>query len=371
MGARKCGAFLARLDRDPHPTCTRCRGKICTRDMTCDFCAVWFAEQWELFAKKRSYKEWKHRPSGSAPPAQQTSPRAETSSGVSRPGTSSASSSRPLGGQEKQGGSRGAPGVVLGGAPSPPARPRSSERGGSASRLASGVGGLAPSSPSPSGGGGAGVARSRQTPLSRVSESVDSPQFSPHVPRRENSRESSVSCSRDSRSSGRGSRKDKRARSRKGSSCGRRSRSCSSSRSLSRGRESGRWSLSASRSSRGRSRRERSRLLTATALGVEALGRVVTALDVSGRGLLTATTPAVSVRVPLPVVRDHTLSRVTRVTARGQACDYLLLLPACGQKKQDDFPDEEPRRVWRLLPLSLLWLLERRRMLLLLQEGHP
>ena len=52
VGARKCGAFLARLDRDPHPTCTRCRGKICTRDMTCDFCAVWSAEQWELFAKK-------------------------------------------------------------------------------------------------------------------------------------------------------------------------------------------------------------------------------------------------------------------------------------------------------------------------------
>ena len=176
-------------------------------------------------------------------------PRAETSSGVSRPGTS-ASSSLPLGGQEKQGGSRGAPDVVLGGAPSPPARPRSSERGGSASRLASGVGGLAPSSPSPSGVGGAGVARSRQTPLSRVFESVDSPQFSPHVPRRENSRESSVSCSRalssrDSRSSGRGSRKDKRAR--------------SSSRSRSRGRECGKRSSSASRSSRGRSRRERSR----------------------------------------------------------------------------------------------------------------
>ena len=99
VGARKCGAFLARLDRDPHPTCTRCRGRICTKDMTCDFCAVWSAEQWALFAKKRSYKERKHRPSGSAPPAQQTSPRAETSSGVSRPGTSS--SSRPLGGQER------------------------------------------------------------------------------------------------------------------------------------------------------------------------------------------------------------------------------------------------------------------------------
>ena len=115
-------------------------------------------------------------------------------------------------------------------------------------------------------------------------------------------------------------------------------------------------------------------LLTATALGVEALGRVVTGLDprigighavtalgVSGRGLLTATTPAVSGRVPLPVggsgavVRDRALSRIARVTARGQACDYLLLLPACGPRKRDGWPDVDPRRVWRRLPLSLLW----------------
>ena len=69
-------------------------------------------------------------------------------------------------------------------------------------------------------------------------------------------------------------------------------------------------------------------LLTATALSVEALGRVVpgldpridiahavTALGVSGRGLLTAAAPAVSVRVPLPVggcgavVRDRSRDR--------------------------------------------------------------
>ena len=193
VGDRKCGAFLSRLDRDPHPTCARCKGKICTKDLTCDFCAVWSAEQWERFSKKRSYKERK-RPSGSVPPTQQTSPRAETSSGVSRPGTSSSSSSsRPLGGQGKQEKSRGAPGVVSGGVPSPPTRPRSSERGGSASRHSSGAGGLAPSSPSPLGGGGAGVARSLQTPFSRVSDVVDSPQFSQHVPRRGNSRESSAS----------------------------------------------------------------------------------------------------------------------------------------------------------------------------------
>ena len=131
-------------------------------------------------------------------------------------------------------------------------------------------------------------------------------------------------------------------------------------------------------------------LLTAIALGVEALGRVVigldpridighavTALDVSGLGLLTVIAPAVSVRVPLPVggsgaiVRDRTLPRVARLTARGRWSDCLLLLLACVKMEQHDGPDEESRRVWRQLPLSLLWFLECRRMLLLLQEGHP
>ena len=111
-------------------------------------------------------------------------------------------------------------------------------------------------------------------------------------------------------------------------------------------------------------------LLTAASLSVEALGRVVpgldpridighavTALGVSGHGLLTATASAVSVRVPMPVggcgavVRDRTLSRI----ARGQACDYLLLLPACGSWKLDGWPGVGPRRVWRRLSLSLLW----------------
>ena len=106
-------------------------------------------------------------------------------------------------------------------------------------------------------------------------------------------------------------------------------------------------------------------LLTATALSVEALGRVVPGLDprIDIGHAVTATSPAVSVsmRVPMPVggcgavVRDHTLSRIARVTARGQACDYLLLLPACGPWKQDSWPDVGPRRVWRPLSLSLLW----------------
>ena len=126
-GGRKCGAFLSSLDRDPHPTCARCRGKICTRDLTCDICVGWSPAQWELFAKKRTYKERKRsRPSGSVPPA----PRSGTSLEVPQPGTSSSSFSRPSGGQEERGGSQGAPGVLSREASSPPARPRSSERGG-------------------------------------------------------------------------------------------------------------------------------------------------------------------------------------------------------------------------------------------------
>ena len=117
-------------------------------------------------------------------------------------------------------------------------------------------------------------------------------------------------------------------------------------------------------------------LWTATALGVEALGRVVTglapridtghvvtALDVSGRGQ-TATARVVSERVPLPAGERG-------VTARDQAGDYLTPLPACELRSQDGWPDVKPRRVWRRLPLSLLWFLEPRRVSLLLQEGRP
>ena len=364
--------------------------------LTCDFCAVWSAAQWECFNKKRSYQDRKkHRPSGSVPPAQQTSPRVETSSGVLRPGTSSSSSSssssRPLGGQGKQEGSRGAPGVVSGGAPSPPARPRSSERGGSASGLSSGAGGLAAASPSPSGAGEVGAARSLQTPLSRASDVVDSPQFSPHVLRRGNSRESSASCSRVL--SSRGSRSSDQGRIR-GLGHERVARvdvavvvalaplpvRGQKVESVDAGHRPRRSLLVPARAVSGRG------LRTATARGVEALGldvtgldpridtgHTVTALDVSGRGRLTATARAVSIRVPLPAgvrgvtARGHPLSRI----ARGQAGDYLAPLPACRRRSQDGWPDEKPRRVLGRLPRSLLWFLKRRRSSLLLQEGRP
>ena len=103
MGSRKCGAFLSSWDRDPHPTCTRCRGRVCTRDMTCDFCVGWSPSQWEAFAKKRAYKDRKRssRPSGSLPTAEAPSPCTGTSSEVLRPEASSSSSSLPSGGQSK------------------------------------------------------------------------------------------------------------------------------------------------------------------------------------------------------------------------------------------------------------------------------
>ena len=66
----------------------------------------------------------------------------------------------------------------------------------------------------------------------------------------------------------------------------------------------------------------------------------------------------------------RTLSRIARVTARGQAVVYLALLPACGRRSQDGWSDEKPRRVLGRLPRSLLWFLKRRRLSLLLQEGR-
>ena len=75
--------------------------------MTCDFCVGWTPGQWELFAKKRTYKERKRsRPSGSVPPAPGPTLRAGTSSEAPQPGTSSSSFCRPSGGQDERGGLR-------------------------------------------------------------------------------------------------------------------------------------------------------------------------------------------------------------------------------------------------------------------------
>ena len=87
-------------------------------------------------------------------------PLAETSSGVLLPGSSSSSSSLPLGGQGRQEESQGAPGVLSGGLPPLPLD--LGRAGGVAVPLdfLSGASGRAPSSPSPSGAGEVGAARS-------------------------------------------------------------------------------------------------------------------------------------------------------------------------------------------------------------------
>ena len=150
-------AFLSFVDRDTHPTCTRCRGNVCASDRFCDICAFWSAAQWELLCEEYLHCVSRLLALQALFLLRRLPPLAETSSGVSLPGSSS---SLPLGGQGRQEGSQGAPGVLSGGASSPPARSRSSGRGGGASGLLSGAHGRAPSSPSPSGAGEVGAARS-------------------------------------------------------------------------------------------------------------------------------------------------------------------------------------------------------------------
>ena len=327
-------------------------------------------------------------PSGSVPTAPPTSPRAETSSGVLLPGTSS-SSSLPLGGQGKQGGSQGAPGVLSGGASSPPARSRSSERGGGASGLSSG----ARSRFSFSFGSG----RSGSCPLA-----VDS--FFPRLRLR---CVSPILTARSTTWEFEGDfgvlpprvyppvvldiRIEEQGRIRGPGHVGVALVDVAVVLALAplpvRGQEvesvdSGHCPLGSilvpARAGCGRG------LLTAAARGVGALGLDVTGLDpridtshtVTGGGLLTAPGRAISVHVSLPAgeigvtASGRTLSRIARVTARCQAGDYLALLPACGRRRQDGWPDEKPRRVLGRGPRSLLWFLKRRRLSLLLQEGR-
>ena len=222
VGSHKCGAFLSSLDRDPHPTCTRCRGRVCTRDLTCDICAEWSSAQWEAFAKKRSYAERKSsRPSGSLPLVPKTSPRAGISSEVTHPAASFSSSSLP------SGGGVGGGGVVLGMHLVPlPLLPLDlgPARGVEVPLDARLV--LASALLSPSGVEEPGAARSQQTPVARSAPSlVASPHSSLHALRGGGSRESSEvrsrsRSSRASQSSARETRKDCRVRSQSGSSCG-------------------------------------------------------------------------------------------------------------------------------------------------------
>ena len=55
VGGRECGTFMSPLFRDPHPKCTRCRGRSCSSTSTCKICDGWSLGQWEHFRLKRAY----------------------------------------------------------------------------------------------------------------------------------------------------------------------------------------------------------------------------------------------------------------------------------------------------------------------------
>ena len=237
VGGRKCGAFLSSLDRDPHPTCARCRGKICTKDMTCDFCVNWCPAQWELFAMKCSYKDRKKsRPSSSVPPAPGASPARELLRTFRSPGLP------PLLPALQGAGSLGVHLMLrpVGLPPLPldlgPAR--GVEVSLDVRLLRASV------SSAPSGAAEGEVARLQRTLLARSTSSVASPCSSRHALRCDERRDASVDrsssrSSRVSRSSDGGTRKDCGARSRSDSSRDhdRRSRSRSAYRSRSRASE--------------------------------------------------------------------------------------------------------------------------------------
>ena len=101
----------------------------------------------------------------------------------------------------------------------------------------------------------------------------------------------------------------------------------------------------------------------ALALGETGLDpRIDTSLAETSRGLLTATDPVDSVRVPLlagelaVTASGHAISLVVLVTARGLVDDLLPALTVHGQRREDGEPDVSSRRVWRqfLSPRLLL-----------------
>ena len=160
VGGCRCGASMSPIFRDPHPTCTRCRGIKCTADVTCDICTDWFVAQWEAFLKRRPYSgRCKKCPSGSAlPPASPTPlPSASAPSEAGRPAPPPRSLPIPSEWRDRL----GVEGVSrVGSREGPPPSSRLLEGGvggGSAGVLASaGAGDSAASSLSGRGGGGRG-----------------------------------------------------------------------------------------------------------------------------------------------------------------------------------------------------------------------
>ena len=330
--------------------------------MTCDFCVGWSPSQWEAFAKKRAYKDRKRssRPSGALPTAEAPSPRAGTSSEVLCPEASS--SSLPSGGQAKREGSRDAPCAACREASFPPARPRSSERGGSVSGRSSGARERASASSAPSGAGKGRLPVCSGLPLPaplpglplpahhstlfdvvsreslRGSAPVLDPPVFPDLRIEEQGRIVEPALGRTAlvtgpvvlaialltahgqavETVGGGTRLDR---------CPPTSGHGVTGRGL--------WTAPG-------------RVAFALALGE-------TAFDVPGRGLLTATGRADSIRVPLlagevaVTICGHTIPLAALVTARGHVRSLPPPLTTRGHGREDGEPDLSSRSVWRRL----------------------
>ena len=215
VGGRKCGAFLSSLDRDPHPTCARCRGKICTRDMTCDFCVGWSSAQWELFPRKEPIRNGNDLALQALfPLCRRLCPARELLRKFRSLGLPPLLFPALQGGRIRGGGGLRVHLVLCPGRLLPLPLDLGRARGGgggSVSGHSSVARERASFSSAPSGAGEGEVARSQRTPPARAASPVASPRSSQHARRRDESREVSedrsiARSSSASRSSDRGAR---------------------------------------------------------------------------------------------------------------------------------------------------------------------
>ena len=178
----------------PTPLVLGVGGYVCASDMFCDFWAIESATQWERFVRRvLAWRKTSSRPSGSVPLCATDFPSRGNFFGSFASWSSSSSSSLPLGGQGKREGSQGAPGVLSGGASSPPPLDFGSSGEGWRCLWAVvwGAAGALPLLLLLRERAKWGLPARCGLPFFRASDFVVSPQFSPHVPRRENSRETS------------------------------------------------------------------------------------------------------------------------------------------------------------------------------------